>query len=101
MDVLEALKAVEDDEIIRYEESDDVYFILQTTLHPVGKKEIIVINLDEIVRFKKTMPTGFHDVDYDELGEVCLKAIRSDRFRVVTQEEMFGEIQSAWETENA
>jgi hypothetical protein len=93
MNILEAIKAVEDGKYIRYEDGlENVFFVLESTLIPMNIKSIIQIDLDDIDRMK-TYPKDLSGIDYNEVNQVCLSSIRSDEFTEVSYEEMMSEIQ--------
>ncbi len=100
MNILEALELVKAGKIIRYVHSDEeTMFVLQTTLHPIGEKEIIMIEITDIRQMKKK-PLDLKDVDYSTNPSICIKALESKNYKEVSIEEMTKEIQEYWELNN-
>lgn len=100
MNILDAYKSAVEGNFIRYEDNlGDVFFIFQTTLHPLGVKELVKIDMDDIGNEKKC-PDSLEGLDYASLNEVCLGAIKSNLYREVSYDEMLGEIQRKWNANN-
>lgn len=99
MNILEALKCVDEGEIVRYEQKTQVWFIIQATFEPIGDKSIIRIRADAAESFDEC-PKNLNGIDYAAVDDVCLDSIRSCSYKTVTFEEMMAEIQEHWKSEN-
>ena len=98
MNILEALKAAEEGTYIRCDIECSVYYIIQTTLEPFGDKTLMKIQLD--YTYEDKMPSELSDLEYQELDSVCLSAVRSELYTIVTSEDIISEIQAWWKEEN-
>lgn len=102
MNILDAIQAMEDGKYILYtnEKGDPRYAGLQTTLLPFGTTEIVKIDLcNESERH--ALPEKFSDLDFDINPDVCMKAIKSDNFRLTTEAEIMEIIKKKWYDANS
>lgn len=97
MNILEALKEVENGSIIRGKLPSGVFYLLQTTLFPFGEKEIIKICVDAEYMER---PEEIKDLATEDTERMPLSAVTSNNYRISSLEEMLHEIQTAWDLEN-
>ena len=100
MNILEAIAAVKAGECIRYVDVDDnVFFCFQTTLQPIGKKELVTVSKNSFMRDldEDTKYPALEDLDLDDLDSVCLHAILNETFQKTSIDEMLQELREAWD----
>lgn len=94
MNILEALKEVENGNVIRGKIPTEVFYILQTTLSPFGEREVVRI---EVSDFYKQRPEEIKDLSRESFENISMSAVVSNNYRVSSLEEMLNEIQREWD----
>ena len=96
MNILEALKAVEDGKYIRFKDSDeDIHFIFQTVLHPFQEKGIVRIELNDAISLDE-IPRNLHNFPYEEVETICLETLKCEDYEEISFEEMMKQLQAFW-----
>jgi hypothetical protein len=100
MNILEAIEAVKSGMCIRYQSKGKCpYYIIQTTLVPVGLKALKQIDADD-ARREDTYPESLSDLCLDDLERICVDAIFYESFAAISFEAMLTEIQESWKKFN-
>ena len=94
MNILEALREVENGAVVRGKIRTEVFYILQTTLVPFGEKEVVKIEVEECYNQK---PEDIKDLIRESFENISMSAVISTSYRVSSFEEMLREVQRAWD----
>jgi len=92
MNILEAIEEIKNNNIIKYKDEDFTYYAFQTELLPFEEKNIGFIKLEYQEMIGDSYPNKFSDLEWEELKNVCFKAIKFNHFEIISEKNMFDEI---------
>lgn len=96
MNILDALKEVENGAVVRGKIRTEVFYILQTNLAPFGDKEVVKVEVNEDYNQK---PEEIKDLIRESFENISMSAVVSTNYRISSLEEMLCEVQRAWDLE--
>lgn len=97
MNILEALKLVDEGKIVRVEiPDDDVYYMFNVEVLPFKNKEFTVISLWGQSRRGKSAPKSFSELRFQGMDDIEIACVRSNDFTEVTCDLILSEIQKGW-----
>ena len=100
MNILEAIEAAKNGTVICYKSKRNcTYYIIQTTLWPLGLKQLKQVDTDEM-RSEDIYPEKLSDLVLEDLDSVCSDAIFCESFTSISLDDMLSEIQQAWKKFN-
>lgn len=96
MNVLEAIKLVQEGKIVRVQTEDDVYYIFELVILPFNKREFHITTLWSQKTRGKKPPLALHNLRFSSLDELSIEVIVSPDYNVVSPEDVISEINKSW-----